>query len=487
MIWKKNVFSYIMWVLYTVLALGGLYVGAVHFCEGMPYPVLGSLIVCCAVLLLGGLALLGAHLLGKGKRMLPVLKQWQRWTIEGIILTALLITGVFLRLQGIADGVSANIYFEYAQVGIDKTIPFIPHRIVSVYLYLLHFVFLIFGNKLTAGLWLQMILQYAGLLFLYAAVRKLSGTVPAVMVLLFSMTSPYMVSCALELSPGMLLLFFYGFALYLAAFFVAGMGKRIVLSLIAGLAIGAVSYLDFSGVALLSVVIVGLWMRKSSEGERLIDRAIACILCLAATVAGFVLLSFLDVAGRGLDSGRILSAWVNDVPGMLPFPFSGDEVYYWWDMVPLLLASLGIFSFWRDKKSEKLSVWTLFAFSLTGFYLFQILPEATNPAMWLMLSAGILTGVSISQLGGGNSPMPTVESAKSDNLELVSKDGKPVGEPGKVVTVTVRGETKQVKLLDNPLPLPKQHEHKPMDFSKKAERAYDGYDYPVTDDDDYDI
>lgn len=510
MIWKKNIFSYIMWVLYTVLALGGLYVGAVRFCEGMPYPVLSSMIVCCAVLLLGSLALWGARLLGKGKRKLPVLKQWQKRAIEGIILAVLLIAGFFLRLHGIADGVSTNIYFEYAMVGADKAIPHTSYRIVSVYLYLLHFVFLVFGNKLAAGIWLQMILQYAGLTFLYVAVKKLSGIVPAVTMLLFTMTSPRMVSCALEISPGMLLLFFCGLALYLTAVFVTGTGKRIAFSLIAGLAIGAVSYLDFSGVALFGVMIVGLWMRRRPEGERLSDWVVACIVSLGAAVAGFVLLSFLDVAKEGLVPGGILSVWTDAAPVALRVPFAGDEVYHRWDMIPLLMAGFGIFSFWRDRETEKLSVWTIFAFSLTCFYLFQILPEATDPEMLLLLSAGVLTGVSISQLGGGNSPTPAVESAKSDNLESDSKeeqgnvqeniseeikpvserekeDGKPVGEPGKVVTVTVRGETKEVKLLDNPLPLPKRHEHKPMEFGKKAIDAYEGYDYPVADDDDYDI
>jgi hypothetical protein len=50
------------------------------------------------------------------------------------------------------------------------------------------------------------------------------------------------------------------------------------------------------------------------------------------------------------------------------------------------------------------------------------------------------------------------------------------GTPGKTVTVKVDGEEKQIKLLDNPLPLPKKKQHRVMD-----------YDYEVPEDDDFDI
>ncbi|MCM1045453.1 MAG: hypothetical protein NC417_08070 [Candidatus Gastranaerophilales bacterium] len=76
------------------------------------------------------------------------------------------------------------------------------------------------------------------------------------------------------------------------------------------------------------------------------------------------------------------------------------------------------------------------------------------------------------------------EKEKKEDLQGGKEAGK--GEPGKVVTVTVRGETKQVKLLDNPLPLPKQHEHKAMDYGLKEEPDLDDYDIAVADDDDFD-
>ena len=71
------------------------------------------------------------------------------------------------------------------------------------------------------------------------------------------------------------------------------------------------------------------------------------------------------------------------------------------------------------------------------------------------------------------------DKKSSGNAKGISnKDGGMVGAgtPGRTVTVNVDGKTKEVKLLDNPLTLPKKREHKAMD-----------YDYEVSENDDYDI
>jgi hypothetical protein len=64
------------------------------------------------------------------------------------------------------------------------------------------------------------------------------------------------------------------------------------------------------------------------------------------------------------------------------------------------------------------------------------------------------------------------ENGDAENMAEQSTNGT----PGRTVTVNVDGEDRQIKLLDNPLTLPKKKEHKMMD-----------YDYEVADDDDFDI
>ncbi len=481
MIWKKTVFSYILWGVYTVLALGGLYAGAVRLCAGTSYPMLGGMAACCAVLLLGGLASWTAYLLGKRGMPGRRLKEGRRRLLEGAVLLAVLAAGCVLRLGRFADGVSANEFFTYAMVEADRTIPFFPHRLVSVYLYLLHFVFLVFGNKLAAGIWLQMLLQGAGLLLVYAAVRKLSGVVPALAMFFLAETSPYLADRALELSPGSVLLFLLGGTLCLTAALAAGAGRRIGLGTAAGLAVGMLLYLDPVGWAALLVLTTALWKKREGTADSAGRRIAVFLLCLAAAAVGFFLLLDLDAGQRGIGLTASLSAWRELFFGGVRFSPGSVQGCGRWDALPLMLGSVGIFSFWCCRERESVSIWVPFALFLAAVSCLGILPAESDPGLWILLSAQILTGISLGQLCGCLRKRPA-ESA-------LTAEPKPsaAGEPGRVVTVTVRGETRQVKLLDNPLPLPRRHEHKVMDYDSRTEGAYDGYDYPVAEEDDFDL
>ena len=45
----------------------------------------------------------------------------------------------------------------------------------------------------------------------------------------------------------------------------------------------------------------------------------------------------------------------------------------------------------------------------------------------------------------------------------------------------------QVRFLENPLPLPKKHVKRVMDYSLSSVSQEDDFDYPVAEDDDFDI
>ena len=46
---------------------------------------------------------------------------------------------------------------------------------------------------------------------------------------------------------------------------------------------------------------------------------------------------------------------------------------------------------------------------------------------------------------------------------------------------------REIHFLENPLPLPKQHEKKVMTYALEEEDAEDDYDVEVSDDDDFDL
>ena len=83
-------------------------------------------------------------------------------------------------------------YFNLAQVRENGSIP-VQFVQGSVYYYcaLLHGVFRIFGNHPEVGIYLQIVLQIISSLFLYLGVRKLSGKICAMLVLLFMCFSSF--------------------------------------------------------------------------------------------------------------------------------------------------------------------------------------------------------------------------------------------------------------------------------------------------------
>ncbi len=563
MTWKKNGFGYSMWFLYAVLAMTALYREAGAVCGRLGFPLWVCLFAAGAVLFTGGIAAGATQIIrgriGDRERRSP---KWGPYA-ELLVLLLLLGAGIFLRVQAVLTGEYFSVespYYTYAVVEEGGRIPQVAHGIVYVYLQLLHLVFWLVGNKMAAGVWLQMILQCLGLLCLYGGVRRLSGRLPAVLLVFFSCVSPYMAREALTLSPRMLYLLFYGAALYLVALCVEGSGKKPLWGLAAGLLVAGMTYLDLFGISLAFVFVGGLLARERTPGEEKGRGPMSFGLCVIAGAAGFWGLLWLDAVCSGKDFALVLGAWQNlYLPGEIRVPVLHE---LWSDGDALLTAflSLGIFSFWCCGREEKLSVWTFTALPLLGAVLLGMFTKEADGGLWLYLFTLILAGCSLAQYFPGTRQAAGENDGKVaaawGNMSETDEEGDEIpagdgdiagdaqereedgwemaeridpetgeemggekarreknrrkkgeknreredtgrketteegaartGEPGRVVTVTVRGETRQVKLLDNPLPLPKRREHKPMDYGLRDEEE-DGYDFPVAEGDDFDI
>lgn len=566
MVWKKNIFSYVMWFFYALLALGGLYIGARGLCAGIERPVLNSGIVSSVALLVGGVLAvsvprISAALGGRRPRRIVCLQ------LEALFLVAVAIMVIVLNKWPVlseAEEISGNLYLQAALVGEGREIPQITHGIVYLYLQLLHLVFFLLGNKPMAAIVLQMVLYYMGILTLYAGVRRLSGMLPAAVMLFFVCQSPHVVQEAVTPSPQALYLLCYGVAFWIVAGRVRSTGRSLMLNLIAGLAAAGMVYLDVTGFTLLLILAAGTLMKGFRPGDKWTDKIIALAQSLVAAAVFFLLLAFLDAGSSQKSVMEIISAWGRIyMPGEFRIPFADlSAVCEGWDNVAFILMSTGIFSFWCYRKTEKLSVWVPSALATFLAAAFGVFSREMDGSLWVRLIVYILSGVGIAQYFGQSERIVNVQKKHAKNEQesgsegsaedapkapvspaseevtdgyvefaqrkreesaqegktveesgkvveepkknveesgkVVEEPGKAVeepgknteetgkGEPGKVVTVTVRGETKQVKLLDNPLPLPKQHEHKTMDYGLKEEKDLDDYDIPVADDDDFD-
>ena len=152
-----------------------------------------------------------------------------------------------------------------------------------------------------------------------------------------------------------------------------------------------------------------------------------------------------------------------------------------------ILAS-GVFSYWCRLKCERQSVWLALVLVLGILSGYGMLSEDMPGFTLLYLLLAIVAGAGTHAIlpyemerlrDAGGMPSETVEAV-------------PVGDKAKKRRLNIQDleyeelpqETPKVQFIENPLPVPKKHVPKVLDY-KLGDDVGD-YDYPVADDDDFD-
>lgn len=168
---------------------------------------------------------------------------------------------------------------------------------------------------MTAALVLQIVLQILTGIFLYFAVRKLTGMVAAVVSLAYWMLCPVL-SGSVILGPEPLyqLLWMIGLCVCVEALdSFRGRGdtpgiRSVGGFFLSGIVIGILGYLDVAGLLLLLVVFSALFL-ETKQQVKWMRRICAGALGLFGTVVAFFVCIALDAVGSGKQMGNILLAW----------------------------------------------------------------------------------------------------------------------------------------------------------------------------------
>lgn len=393
---------------------------------------------------------------------------------EAAIAVVLLALGVVLRVRQMDGMGQLEAYFEMAEVAPGKTIPQLVHGAVYFYVQLLHGVFYFLGNKFAAGIWLQIVLQLSGALVLYVVLRKLSGHLAALIVLAFLTCSPYMVQNAMLLSPEPLFLLLCalvlavtatacGGALFPAAFFLYG------------LLIGAVSFLDVGGL-LLFLPVLALALERREPETKGSSKAAAALLGIAGGVAGFGACVSADAWLSGKKIAGIVGAWRKLYrAGHFAIPVGVEDTSCMWEWYVLCgLLVLGIFSFWCDRKRDDAGVYTAgLCLALAGCC-FGVFTAEMPGEIFVYLLLVLLAGV------GAESclciqPGAIPKTEKKAAGQPAKRKSETAVQPAKRKPEAAERPSKK-NYIENPLPLPKRHERRVLD-----------YDIEISDDDDFDI
>lgn len=500
MSWKKNVFSYVTWIVYTLItgtvlvSLGSMFCVQAGFAAG--YGILASALYMGVV---GGIT----FLLYKGAAMRRAFAEKNRTAllaVESVLVAGLFVLGCFLRVWNMGEAEETSVYFEMAEVVAGQSIPQTVHGAVYFYVRLLHCAFLLLGNQYAVGIWLQIWLQLVASLVLYFVMRKLSGVISAFSVFAFCMCAPYMLQNALVLSPGMLYFLLLGIAAGLTLW-LCGNGLRFPAFVFAGILAAFCCYIDIGG-GLLLFLAAGAAFSQQAGDIALGKRLAAVGICLLSAVPGFLVFIWADAFMSGKAFWKVAGAWFELYqPEGFQLPFTiGVTGSVWESFVLFGVMAFGVFSFWCDKKRDYHSIYVAAACIIMLAACFGIYTEEMPGHYTLYLMFVILAGIGLKSCICSDA-LP--EKDFTENTAAVTEEKKEFcpGRENGVRTEPQRHaegwereepeesagkEEKNIRYLENPLPLPKKHVKRVLDYSIDVSND-DDYDYPIKENDDFDV
>lgn len=497
MSWKKNVFSYLLWVLYAVAAEVGLVCLADAVCDSMGVDIYRGTIACALYIVAAGAGVFLIHRFAPKYSGTDDKNHSVRTVIEAAVTVLLLAIGLMLRAQGVNGAGEGSGYYELAAMVSEEEIPQLAHGAVYFYIRMLHGLFYFLGNKLIAAVWAQILIQMGAMLLLYFAVRQLAGKIAAIVMLAFGMFSSYLISEASGLSPAMLYLFFWAAALLLIS--TAARAKKMLWGFLSiGIVIAFVSYLDVAGCLLLLISAAVIFCEeeeKSGIGRRLMS----LLLCLIGAGAGFVGCVLVDSMMNGKPFAGVLGAWLQLYrPLNFYLPVSADTsgtmaeamVEY---IILFCVLTLGMFSFWRDRRNDHMKAWTILLIVLALAGCCGIFTEEVPMGLYMYLLLTMMAGIAVEECIREIRPAPaevdvplmSVEADLSDQ----SRGVEAVPQPGGETVPQPDRETapKPVQLIENPLPLPKKHVKRTLDYGVAVPEGKDDFDLEIDEKDDFDI
>ncbi len=479
---KKNVISYAAWMILL------LFTGATFAFLGMWATQITELNIIvaaigCIVLFFGILFLvysmsgfvISMHISEGGS---PFLIKHARW-IEVLVVSVYFVLGFVTRIFFMEFAGEEAAYYEISKVTSQSGI-MVQTVQGSVYFYclLLHALFLLVGNHWMAGIWLQVILQMIGTILLYFAVKKLTTKWASLLLLAYVLFAPSSIMMSITYSPQILFYCVFSLVLYLFAEYLS-YSDRLAENTISfwictiglGLLIGLAIYIDVTG-CLLLIPSIYLFMQKKKYRE-LKERLLPFLGIMLAAVVFFLLLLFLDGLFSKVSFVRVLNAWfitygsIEMNTKIFANSFTIDFI------VSIILVSTGTFSFWRRKTEEIFTPFILFCLGISVLCFTGITTVNMDGTYLMRVLFAALASISVSELFASE----TVEDEATKELEVIDLE-----KPTEQETIQ-----EPVRLIESPLPGPKKHVRKNMDYGINVTERDMKYDILVPDTDDYDV
>ena len=302
---RKTKFSYVLNVIYALLASAVSIIAIMDAAQGLGYSYMPGLIAFGVIILLG---LIFKKLLSYTEMSDKFKAISEKGNIIGIsVFVVLLIASIAFRvLSYMWNGLGGTAYFELAKVT-GEQVAHIVHPCDDWYLSALHGIFFLFGNRIFVAAIFNIALQIIAVIFGFAAFRKMLGMIPALMFAGFWTISGFSVHEALTLSSRNLVFLLVCITLFAISFSVPATRGKFISYLVSGILTAVCIYADICALALIPFLI-GIMFNSGEEDEEFSLRFRKMLFALISVIFGLVLLIFLDSYLSGSNPANVLNS-----------------------------------------------------------------------------------------------------------------------------------------------------------------------------------
>lgn len=405
--------------------------------------------------------------------------------IAGLLFTGMTVMRLFYINSHEIQGAG---FYELCRIQIGTQMPHLEYGVGDLYAKLLYLLFWLFGNHMLYAAYLQMALQIASLVFFYFALRSLWGFIPALAAEAALLVFPEFLKSLTILNQENLLLFLLCVNLCLAAAVLSRTlrkqstaGRYALVILVSGICAGLSAYLEKLYLAVPAALLLALLlMKRPKEAQGMQKRRLQLPVYLIGMGLGFGVCLLVK---RQITGQQYAAVWAEYDRVQL-----SGEVFLSGSVMNYASALLLFFVFVAAAAAI-----VIYSYCEKA----QILPEIKEEIQIQDIESfeKSETEEEIKKAEIKKSEIKKSEIKKSEIEKMEIKESEIKAVTGQENSRNVQEqqpqetaeEKKTVKYIENPLPLPKRHVKKEMDYGFEPDCDLMKYDVMVEENDDFDL
>ncbi len=356
---------------------------------------------------------------------------------------------------------------------------------------LLSVFFMFLGNKAIAVWLLQIMIQFIGLLFSYFSVKRLAGRIPALSVVTGITVLPLFFNDVLNTSEFSFLFLLFSACLWLVSFYTKldyekeekymVSTVKIVLCVLFSFLLGVLSvyHMLFTALFFLPLLIIA---EKKMSGK--VRKGIHIFLSIISGFAGFFVCAFYQELFNGSSS---MNAFLHYFREQYALNLQFNLLLYFTELSYVLIVFIFcicyiIMFFFYENDEGHLFIFTallesvmLFLFGSNEYQAFYFV---------LIICFLAIAGAGIRNLVMSGTDRKVKKQSKEERQRLDEEELEEFKSyfTGDTTTEDELEKEQGIQFIENPLPLPKKHERKEMDYAFEPDEEQMHFDYDLNED-----